>query len=103
MLRRSTARVTVLAATLLLHPGVVMAGPAVPPFPLPAPSGPIVRVNTLAQLQNAVAAIASNTTILIGPGTYNLGAPLYINGTFTNVGIRGATGNRDDVVLSGKA
>jgi hypothetical protein len=79
-----------------------MGGPAVPPFPLPAPSGPIVRVHTLAQLQNAVAGIASNTTILIGPGTYNLAAPLYINGTFTNVGIRGATGNRDDVVLVGK-
>jgi hypothetical protein len=79
-----------------------MGGPAVPPVPLPAPSGPIVHVNTLAQLQNAVAGIASNTTILIGPGTYNLATPLYINGSFTNVGIRGATGNRDDVVLVGR-
>ena len=35
-------------------------------------------------------------------GTYNLTGTLYINGTFTNVGIRGATGNRDDVVLVGK-
>src|SRR5688572_12810520 len=102
MLRRSTACVTALAATLLLHPGVAMGGPAVPPGPLPAPSGPIVHVNTLAQLQNAVDGIASNTTILIGPGTYNLAAPLYINGSFTNVGIRGATGNRDDVVLVGR-
>ena len=28
--------------------------------------------------------------------------PLYINGTFTNVGIRGATDNADDVVLKGR-
>ena len=41
-------------------------------------------------------------TIVIALGTYNLSAPLYINGSFTNVGIRGATGNRDDVVLVGK-
>jgi hypothetical protein len=53
-------------------------------------------------LQSTVASIASNRTIVIAPGTYNLTATLYINGTFTNVGIRGATGNRDDVVLVGK-
>ena len=72
MLRRSTACVAALAAALLLHPGVAVGGPAVPPAPLPAPSGPIGNVSTLSQLQNAVAGIASNTTILIGPGTYNL-------------------------------
>ena len=60
-----------------------------PPAPLPPPAGAVVRVATVTQLQNAVAAIASNTTILIAPGTYNLTATLYINGTFTNVGIRG--------------
>jgi hypothetical protein len=61
-----------------------------------------VPVSTVAQLQNAVAAIASNTTIVIAPGTYQLTSTLYINGTFTNVGIRGATGNRDDVVIVGR-
>lgn len=79
-----------------------MAGPAVPPAPLPPPAGTVVRVATVTQLQNAVAAIASDTTIVIEPGTYNLATTLYINGSFTNVGIRGATGNRDDVVLVGK-
>ncbi len=79
-----------------------LAGPAIPPSPLPPPTGTVVNVSTLSQLQNAVAGIASNTTIVIAPGTYNLNGPLYINGTFTNVGIRGATGNRDDVVLVGK-
>jgi hypothetical protein len=62
----------------------------------------IVNVSTVAQLQSAVASISSNTTIVIAAGTYNLSAPLFINGSFTNVGIRGATGNRDDVVLAGK-
>jgi hypothetical protein len=78
------------------------AGPAIPPSPLPPPTGTVVYVSTLSQLQSAVASIASNTTIVIAPGTYNLNGPLYINGSFMNVGIRGATGNRDDVVLVGK-
>jgi hypothetical protein len=77
------------------------AGPAVPPSPLPI-TGTVVQVNTVQQLQNAVASIASNTTILIAPGTYQLTSPLYVNGSFTNVAIRGASGNRDDVVLVGR-
>jgi hypothetical protein len=77
------------------------AGPPVPPSPLPV-TGSIVHVNTVQQLQNAVASIASNTTILIAPGTYQLASPLYVNGSFTNVAIRGASDNRDDVVLVGR-
>jgi hypothetical protein len=79
-----------------------MAGPATPAPPLPPPGGTIVNVSTVGQLQQAVAAMASNTTIVLAPGTYQLSSTLYINGTFTNVGIRGATGNRDDVVIVGK-
>ncbi len=87
---------------LALAASPVFAGPAIPPAPLPPPSGPVVNVSTVAQLQNAVASIASNTTIVVAPGTYQLTSTLYVNGTFTNVGIRGATGNRDDVVIVGK-
>jgi hypothetical protein len=90
------------AIVILLSARAALAGPAVPPAPLPPPAGPVVNVSTVSQLQSAVAAIASNTTIVIAPGTYQLTAPLYINGTFTNVGIRGATGRRDDVVLVGR-
>jgi len=79
-----------------------VAGPVSPAPPLPAPAGAVVNVSTVAQLQNAVAAIASNTTIMIAPGTYPLTSTLYVNGTFTNVAIRGATGNHDDVVIVGK-
>jgi hypothetical protein len=81
---------------------VAESGPASSPTPLPLPTGTIVNVSSVAQLQSAVAAMTSNKTIVIAPGTYNLTTTLYINGTFTNVGIRGATNNRDDVVIVGK-
>jgi hypothetical protein len=94
-----TARV---ALALIVTTTVAIAGPTTPAPPLPAPSGAIVNVSTVAQLQNAVAGITSNTTIVVAPGTYNLTTTLYVNGTFSNVGIRGATNNREDVVLVGK-
>lgn len=61
-----------------------------------------MNVATEQQLQAAVNNITSGTTIVIAPGTYNLTNTLYINGTFSNVGIRGATNDPDDVVLVGK-
>lgn len=69
---------------------------------LPAPGGTVVNVSTVAQLQSAVSAMTSNKTIVIAPGTYNLTSTLYVNGTFSNVTIRGASNNRDDVVIVGK-
>ena len=77
------------------------AAPARPAPPLPAPSGTIVNVSTESQLRAAVSSLTSNRTIVMAPGTYHLLDALYVNGTFTNVGIRGATGNSDDVVLVG--
>jgi hypothetical protein len=77
------------------------AAPARPAPPLPPPTGTIVNVSTESQLRAAVSSITSNRTIVIAPGTYVLQNTLYINGTFTNVGLRGATGNADDVVLAG--
>jgi len=100
--RPTASRTLTAMAALVFAPQLAFAGPPTPPTPLPPPSGTVINVSTLAQLQNAVASIASNTTIVIAPGTYSLIAPLDINGSFTNVGIRGATGNRDDVVLVGK-
>ncbi len=60
-----------------------------------------MNVATEPQLQAAVARLASNTTILIAPGTYTLTSTLYVNGTFANVALRGSSGNADDVVLVG--
>jgi hypothetical protein len=73
-----------------------------PPAPaLAPPAGNVVNVATVSQLQNAVAALSSNTTVLIAPGTYRLTQPLRIRNGVSNVALRGATGNRDDVVLLG--
>ncbi len=38
---------------------------------------------------------------MLAPGTYALRDALYVNGAFANVGLRGATGNADDVVVAG--
>jgi len=100
---RERHRRTILAVILVgWMIALVSAGPATPAPPLPPPQGSVVTVSTTAQLQNAIASIASNTTILIAPGTYAISTTLYINGSFTDVAIRGATGNRDDVVIVGK-
>ena len=69
--------------------------------PLPAPTGTVVHVSTVAQLQSAVSAGGSNRTIVIAPGTYTLTSTLYLAGV-SDVTLRGATDDRDDVVLVGK-
>jgi hypothetical protein len=96
----SGRRTLAVLATVLLGARAESA-PARPAPSLPAPTGTIVNVSTEPQLQNAVAHLQSNTTILVAPGTYTLTSTLYINGTFTNVELRGSSGNPDDVVLQG--
>ncbi|MEQ1573170.1 MAG: right-handed parallel beta-helix repeat-containing protein [Vicinamibacterales bacterium] len=88
-------------AVLGMLPNLSTAAPARPAPPLPLPSGFIVNVSSEPELLAAMATLASNTTIVLAPGTYRLRKTLYINGTFTDVGIRGATENPDDVVLIG--
>ena len=87
--------VMILASSLIAKPS--SSAPA-----LPAPSGTIVNVSTETALVNAVLGISSNTTIVIAAGTYNLTNTLHITGGVTNVSLRGATGNRDDVIIAGK-
>ncbi len=98
MVTRSIRIAAVVFALLASH---AAAAPARPAPALPAPTGAIVNVSTEAQLRASVSGLHSNTTIVMAPGTYVLTTTLYINGTFTNVGLRGATGNADDVVLAG--
>ncbi len=92
----------VVVAILLPAPPRPLAKSADSAPPLPAPSGSVVTVSTVAALQAAVASLTSNRTIVIAPGTYQLTSTLFINGTFGNVTIRGATNNRDDVVIVGR-
>lgn len=88
----------ILLAVLLIAPPQSAANP--PALPDPAGITTTVTVSTAAQLQTAVANLTSNTKIVIQPGTYTLTQQLVIDGV-TNVALRGATGNRDDVVIVG--
>ncbi len=59
----------------------------------------IWNVSTTGELMTAVANYASGDSIVIAPGTYYPTNRLYLdNGAVT---VRGSTGNRDDVVISG--
>lgn len=65
------------------------------------PQGSTVNVSTVAQLQAAVGSLTSGTTIVIAPGAYRLTQELRIRNGVTNVTVRGATSNRNDVVILG--
>ena len=69
--------------------------------PLPDRGSRTVPVSTVAQLQQAVSQLSSDTTIVLRPGTYRLTSTLYVRGNLRNVAIRGATDNREDVVIVG--
>ncbi|GAB4526288.1 MAG: hypothetical protein Kow0063_00380 [Anaerolineae bacterium] len=68
--------------------------------PLPPPSGNVVHVSTVAQLQNAVNTATSGTTILVADGTYHLNG-VYLRFAVPGVTLRSASGNREAVVLDG--
>jgi hypothetical protein len=70
--------------------------------PLPTPTARVRTVKTESQLQDAVWAARSGSTIVIAPGTYRLSEPLVFNRPLKDIVIRGATNNRDDVVLVGR-
>jgi hypothetical protein len=59
-------------------------------------------VTTEADLQKAVAALASNTTLRLAPGTYQLTAPLQIRGPLSGVSIKSSTGRASDVAIVGQ-
>ena len=63
-----------------------------------AASGTVWDVDTVSELNSAISSLGSGDEVIIQPGTYNTGG-FYI--TTPNITIRGATGNRDDVILYG--
>lgn len=69
--------------------------------PLPAPTGRIVNVATVAELQAAVNDLTAGTTILVADGTYDLTNTLNLRGV-NNVTLRSASGQRDQVILRGR-
>jgi hypothetical protein len=67
---------------------------------LPPPTGNIVNVSTVAQLENAVNAATSGATILVADGTYHLDG-VYLRFAAPNVTLRSASGNPEAVILDG--
>ena len=67
---------------------------------LPAPSGTVVHVSTVAALVAAVNNAAAGTTILLADGTYALDGE-YLRFEVPGVTLRSASGNREAVVLDG--
>ena len=67
--------------------------------PLSPPTGTVVTVTTEAELRDRAHNAAAGTTIMVSPGTYNLGDVVHI--VNDDIAVRGATGNRDDVILDG--
>jgi hypothetical protein len=76
--------------------------PVAPPTSAPRPTyANVVNVANEADLQQAVRQLASDTSIVIAPGVYRLTNTLNVTGGISDVELRGASGNRDDVVLEG--
>ncbi len=67
--------------------------------PLELPAGPTITVTNEADLRYQAQNAAPGTTILVAPGIYNLQEAVYV--TVNNLTIRGATGDRGDVILDG--
>jgi hypothetical protein len=96
----STTRFALLVCvfTVVMRPHTAAAVTAPP---LPPPTGTIVYVSTVKELQSAVRNLQSNTTIVIAPGRYKLTRSLYVAGPLTNVAIRGGTDDPRDVTIVG--
>jgi hypothetical protein len=93
------------AAGLVRSTGRVSATPPGPwqrPPELGKPEGKVVRVRTEPELQAALRALKSGTTVLVAPGTYELTNTLKIEGGVKNVALRGDAADRGKVVLRGK-
>ena len=74
--------------------------------PLTGPSGDVIDVQNVSQLNAALSQANinnGNTTIMLHPGTYRLTENLlFISSNMKNLTIRGSSGNRDDVKILGQ-
>jgi hypothetical protein len=68
--------------------------------PLPPPSGNIVNVSTVGELQTAVNTANPGDIILVADGSYNLNG-VYLRVDVPNITVRSASGNRAAVILDG--
>ena len=70
------------------------------PYPAPPGNHIVKTVSTTAALRTEVNNAASNTTIMLKNGTYNIGSLLNFN--TPNITLRSESGNRDLVILDGQ-
>ena len=84
------------------RPVIPVAAPEVSPI-CPSPAGlKTIEVHTVNELQQTIDLMKSNMEIRIAAGDYMLSRTLHVPENLSNIVIRGATGNRDDVRLIGK-
>src|SRR5262245_49065104 len=89
-----------------LESRLLLTAPSAAPLlgPPPPPSASVIWVDTEAALQDAVNNLQSGQTIVLQQGIYTLTHDLNlgINQQVSNITIRGATDNFDDVVIRGQ-
>lgn len=96
-----------IAVVLLLNPlTAAVAGESVPNWfqkapPLAPQQGPVVRVANVDELLRAINDVADGSTILLADGNYKFPRPGVLTGR-KRVAIRGASGNPEKVILSGR-
>lgn len=69
--------------------------------PLPPPTGKVVKVDNVSQLQQALKKVSPNTTITLSDGTYKLDGLCLIMNVPGTV-LRSISGNRDAVIIDGE-
>ncbi|MFN7978342.1 MAG: right-handed parallel beta-helix repeat-containing protein [Vicinamibacterales bacterium] len=81
------------------------ASPVAPSAPTPSPTptdGPTVRVSSASQLERALGALTSGTTVLLAAGRYDVpGQAFVLPEHLRQITIAGDTGRREDVVVRG--
>jgi hypothetical protein len=98
MAGKRSCSILLVVLAVLLSASLVHAARTAPP--LPPPTGPVVNVSNAWQLTSAVNNAAPNTTIMLADGFYDIGTyghSMSIHAS--NMTIRGASGNRDAVVI----
>jgi hypothetical protein len=94
--RRPVRGALLLMAGWLVLLNTVDSRPAAAPA---AVAGPTVRVSTVTELVRALETAEPGSTVLIADGHY--GMPRYVEVTADDVTVRGASGDRDRVILDG--
>lgn len=101
MLEDRLGPVATSTASQFVAPSIAAASEPLKEAPvLPEPVGTVVHVSSEAELQQAINSHASDMTIVVQPGVYELSRTLLVKDV-DNLSIRGATNNPADVVLRG--